>query len=144
MNVTHTRDITSNIYLDAVSLRQTVFIKEQGVPKEIELDEHEHQCIHLVLYSDQNIPIATCRLFPIDSHTIKLQRMAVDKKFRGQAYGRFLIDAAEKVVKMNGFQAITLGAQVTALGFYEKLGYTKFGEPFLSANINHYQMNKIL
>lgn len=142
MKIMHTTDTTTTIYQDAVSIRQAVFIIEQGVPKELEIDGYENKCIHLVFYSDKSEPITTCRLLPIDDDTIKLQRMAVKKEFRGHAYGRLLIDEAEKIAKENGYQTITLGAQATALGFYEKLGYKKHGQLFLDAGIEHYQMNK--
>lgn len=140
----HTTDMTNKTYLDAVLIRQTVFITEQGVPKELELDHNEHKCIYLVLYSDDDEAIATCRLLPISTSTIKLQRMAVKKEFRGQAYGRYIIEAAEEVAKKNDYKTIALGAQITAIGFYERLGYKKFGELFWDAGIEHYQMNKTL
>ncbi|MHC5226878.1 GNAT family N-acetyltransferase [Enterococcus sp. LJL99] len=144
MKIMHTTDVTNKTYLDAVSIRKTVFINEQGVPKELELDDYENKCIYLVLYSDKDEPIATCRLLPLNNDTVKLQRMAVKKEFRGQAYGRLLIEEAEKIAKEKGYQIITLGAQITALGFYERLGYKKYGELFLDAGIEHYQMDKTL
>lgn len=144
MKIVHTKDTMSDIYLDSVRIRQQVFVSEQGVPNDIEIDKHEADCIHCVLYSDNDEAVATCRLLPLDKEMIKLQRMAVQKKFRGKDYGRLLIEDAEAFAKKQGYQSITLGAQITALGFYQKLGYTKEGEMFLDAAIEHYQMNKSL
>lgn len=144
MKTLHTTDTTSPIYSDALEIRKQVFINEQGVATEIEIDQYEDQCVHFVLYSDQHEAVATCRLFPLNKKKIKLQRMAVKKAYRGKDYGRRMIEAAEKYAKNQHYDSIVLGAQVSALGFYEKLSYTKFGDMFIEANIVHYHMKKIL
>lgn len=92
----------------------------------------------------KNEAIATCRLLPLEDGLIKLQRMAVQKEFRGKDYGRLIVEGAELFSKEQGYNTITLGAQITALGFYERMGYIKEGELFLDANIEHYKMNKTL
>ncbi|MGX7148077.1 GNAT family N-acetyltransferase [Enterococcus ureasiticus] len=142
MKIVHTRDTMSDIYLDAVKIRRQVFMLEQGVPGEIEIDKYEAACIHFVLYGDENEAIATCRLLPLEDGLIKLQRMAVQKEYRGNDHGRLIVESAEQFSKEQGYRAMTLGAQITALGFYERMGYIKEGEMFLDANIEHYQMNK--
>ncbi|MGX7203389.1 GNAT family N-acetyltransferase [Enterococcus plantarum] len=144
MKIVHTRDTMSAIYLDAVKIRRHVFMLEQGVPGEIELDKYEAVCIHFVLYDDDNEAIATCRLLPLEQNLIKLQRMAVKKGYRGKDYGRLIVKNAEQFSKEQGYNTITLGAQITALGFYERMGYVKEGDMFLDANIEHYQMTKSL
>ncbi|WP_375179184.1 GNAT family N-acetyltransferase [Enterococcus rotai] len=142
MKIVHTKDTMSDIYIDAVKIRRQVFMLEQGVLGEIEIDKYEAACIHFVLYGDNNEAIATCRLLPLTEEMIKLQRMAVQKEFRGHDYGRVIVESAEQFAKEQGYNTITLGAQITALGFYEKMGYIKEGEMFLDAAIEHYQMNK--
>ncbi|EOH98436.1 acetyltransferase [Enterococcus moraviensis ATCC BAA-383] len=144
MKIVHTKDTMSDIYLDAVKIRRQVFMLEQGVPGEIEIDKYEAACIHFVLYGEKNEVIATCRLLPLEDGLIKLQRMAVQKEFRGKDYGRLIVEGAELFSKEQGYNTITLGAQITALGFYERMGYIKEGELFLDANIEHYKMNKTL
>lgn len=142
MKIAHTKDTMSDIYLDAVKIRQQVFMLEQGVPSEIEIDKYEAACIHFVLYADENEAIATCRLLPLEDGLMKLQRMAVQKEHRGKDYGRLIVESAEQFSKEQGYNTMTLGAQITALGFYERMGYVKEGEMFLDANIEHYQMKK--
>lgn len=142
MKIVQTKDTMSDIYLDAVRIRHQVFMLEQGVPTEIEIDQYEALCIHFVLYLDDGTAAATCRLLPLEDGKIKLQRMAVKKEYRGADYGRLIITEAENFAKAQGFNTVTLGAQITALGFYEKLGYVKHGEMFLDANIEHYEMDK--
>ncbi|MGX7244625.1 GNAT family N-acetyltransferase [Enterococcus quebecensis] len=142
MKIVKTKDTMSDIYLDALSIRHQVFMMEQGVPSEIEIDKYEAACIHFVLYGDNNEVIATCRLLPLENGMIKLQRMAVQKEFRGKDYGRLIVENAELFSKKQGYNTITLGAQTTALGFYERMGYVTEGEKFLDADIEHYKMNK--
>jgi predicted GNAT family N-acyltransferase len=144
MKIVHTKDTMSSIYLDALSIRHQVFMQEQGVPKEIEIDQYEAACIHFVLYTDDNQAVATCRLLPLDDQIVKIQRMAVQKAYRGRDFGKKIVENAELFAKEQGYQTITLGAQITALGFYEKMGYVKHGEKFLDAAIEHYHMDKAL
>ena len=77
MKVVQTKDTLSDIYLDAVRIRNQVFVKEQGVPITREIDQNEAHCIHFVLYSDQNLPCGTVRLLPLENGKMKLQRMAI-------------------------------------------------------------------
>ena len=64
MIIKHTRDTLSETYLDAVAIRNTVFVKGQGVPHSIEIDANEAYCIHFVLYDDKDKAAATVRLLP--------------------------------------------------------------------------------
>ena len=78
MIIKHTRDTLSETYLDAVAIRNTVFVKGQGVPRSIEIDANEAYCIHFVLYDDKGKAAATVRLLPNKDLTqLTLQRMAV-------------------------------------------------------------------
>ena len=64
MIIKHTRDTLSETYLDAVAIRNTVFVKGQGVPRSIDIDANEAYCIHFVLYDDKGQATATVRLLP--------------------------------------------------------------------------------
>lgn len=144
MLIVQTKDTMSEIYLDAVRIRNQVFVKEQGVPIEIEIDKNEAYAIHFVLYDDKekSTPLATVRLLPLNDHTMKLQRMAVLSHVRGQGLGEAIITAAEKFAHDQGFNKIILGAQLTAAAFYAKLGYQEEGEIFQDAGIDHVTMTK--
>lgn len=139
-----TKDTLSDIYIDALRIRSEVFMKEQGVPVSLEIDENEAYAIHFVCYNDENKALGTCRLLPINASTVKLQRMAVLKPYRKQRIGFLLMEEAEIFAKKQGFKEIILGAQMTALPFYEKLGYHSFGEEFLDAGMKHLNMRKEL
>ena len=144
--VAHTRDTMSDIYLDALRIRQEVFIKEQEVPESREIDEDEAHAIHFVLYKDEQSkqPMATLRLLPSDNEKIKLQRMAVLKDFRKQGLGRVIMEAAEAFAKEQNYKKLYLGAQLTALPFYQSLAYETEGEEFLDADMPHIQAFKLL
>lgn len=144
MHVAQTKDTLSDIYLASLKIRNTVFVKEQGVPLSLEVDENEALAIHFVLYDDQNQAVATLRFLPISDQVMKLQRMAVPKSHRGHGYGRILIEGAETFVRNHRVEKITLGAQLTAKEFYQKLGYQPEGDIFLDADMPHIKMTKVL
>lgn len=144
MKVVQTKDTMSDIYLDALRIRNQVFIVEQGVPMDREIDQDEPYSIHFVLYSDKKEALATLRLLPLDTEEIKLQRMAVREEARGHGLGRVIVHDAEKFAKGQGFQTIILGAQLTAVDFYKSLGYTTYGDIFVDADMDHIHMKKNL
>ena len=144
MKILITKDTMSDIYLDAVRIRQKVFVQEQGVPANLEIDENEAYSVHFVLYTEEEKPAATVRLLPLDDQTFKLQRMAVLKEYRGKKLGAEIIAEAETFAKQQGFKTIELGAQLTAETFYQKLGYVAYGEIFQDAGIDHVHMRKEL
>jgi predicted GNAT family N-acyltransferase len=141
MSLLHTSDITTRIYFDALSIRNIVFVEEQQVPLDIEIDENEALCVHFVLYNEENIAVATARLLPNEGFAT-LQRMAVLKKYRERGYGREVIAAIEQFANRNNFFEIVLHAQLIAKPFYEKMGYTPFGDEFEEAGIRHISMKK--
>jgi predicted GNAT family N-acyltransferase len=126
-------------YLEALSIRREVFVIEQQVPEEIEIDDYEKSCEHFLLYSSLG-PAATGRLRVKDQY-IKFERIATRKKFRGQGLGRFLMQsllthALEKYPTLTPY----MHSQLSAVPFYEKLGWKSEGEIFYEANIPHQTM----
>lgn len=137
-----TTDTQSKIYKEALKIRYEVFVDEQKVPEDIEVDELENQAQHLVLY-ENNEPVGTARIFHVGDGLYKMQRVAILKKYRGQGYGKKLIKEIEHQVQNLHGKKITLGAQLQALSFYEKLGYEVEGPEFMDAGIPHREMIKI-
>ncbi len=142
IEIQKTTDLTSHVYQDALSIRKEVFVEEQQVPLELEI-ENEDVTIHFVLY-DNGRPEATVRLYPKSKDTFKVQRMAVLKEARKKGYGRDIMAAAESYAVQEGKQFTLLGAQTQAIPFYESLGYQAFGEEYLDAGIQHFDMKKTL
>lgn len=144
MRVVQTKDTLNDIYLDAVRIRNQVFVVEQGVPLTREIDKDEAHCVHFVLYSEKKKPLGTVRLLPLENGKMKLQRMAILLNYRHQGLGKILVAEAESFAKRQGYNTILLGAQSTAKHFYEKLGYKAYGELFEDAGITHISMKKEL
>jgi predicted GNAT family N-acyltransferase len=129
------------------SIRKEVFVKEQNVPLEIEIDEFDvlNEDVHHLLVEVGGKPAATGRLIYYKDNAAKLQRIAVSKVFRGQGLGAVLIIALEELARELGLTKSVLDAQCQAEGFYEKLGYTTVStEPFDDAGIPHVRMEKTL
>ncbi len=142
-NAHWTTDIQSKTYKDALQIRYEVFVDEQQVPKELEIDDLEEKAHHLVLYQEKQ-PIGTARIYHLGNQLYKIQRVAVYKNFRGTGIGSALIKECEKQIALLGGQKITLGAQKHALAFYEQLNYIVEGDEFMDAGIPHLEMTKIL
>lgn len=125
---------------DALNLRTKVFVEEQGFL--YERDEFDDRAIHLVMYVREK-PVATCRVYIKEDHkTFMFGRLCVLKEYRGMHLGREMLKSAEETVKENGGSAIILHAQYHAKGFYEKCGYTQFGEIDYEQNKPHAWMRK--
>lgn len=127
----------------AKAIRETVFQKEQGFQNEF--DEIDHTATHLVLFNEEELPIATCRVFWNETmNAYALGRLAVIKNCRGQNIGSAIVSEAEKCVREKGGQAIVLHSQCQAAGFYKKLGYQEFGGIEDDEGCPHIWMKKLL
>ena len=120
----------------AQPIRFEVFVDEQKVPAEIELDEMAPHCLHAVAYDDAGQPLATGRLLP-DGH---IGRMAVRKAGRGQGVGGAVLQALIAAARARGDAEVILNAQVHAEGFYQRHGFAREGEQFMEAGIPHITM----
>ncbi len=120
-------------------LRRVVFIEEQGVSEAEELDDLDGSSIH-ILATEIDVPIGTARM-QIKGAVAKIGRVCVLKAHRGTGLGAALIRAAiEEARQQPGVTTAKLGAQIQALGFYEKLGFIAQGPIFDDAGIDHREM----
>lgn len=129
-----------------LSIREAVFVHEQKVPIEEEVDEHDPIATHFLVYSDQQQAIATARLmYSSNDDIVKIGRMAVLKSFRNQGVGSQLMEYITSWAKINTrVSRLTLSAQVKAIHFYRALGFNSTGEVFMDAGIKHKMMTKYL
>jgi len=141
--VSWTENLNSKIYEDALNIRYKVFVEEQNVPAEVETDELEDKSHHLVLYENHHA-IGTARIYHRGNGVYKIQRVAILEKYRGQGAGIQVMKECELQIKKLHGTKITLGAQLQAFSFYEKLGYTAKGPEFMDAGIPHREMTKNL
>ncbi len=131
---------TEELYNQCLDIRMKVFVMEQNVPSDIEVDEHEESSTHFVLYDDAGEAVGTVRYRPIEDGMIKVERMAVLKAHRGKRYGYDLMKGVHRHARTAGYRKAKLGAQVHAIPFYEKLGYSIASEEFDDAGIPHRYM----
>ena len=125
----------------AIALRAAVFVDEQGVPLEEDLDGRDGEALHLVAVAADGTVVGTCRLLT-DGATLKLGRMAVAPAARRRGLGLRLLELADAEAGASGAERTVLAAQLTALGLYERAGYTARGGVFLDAGIEHVWMEK--
>jgi Predicted acyltransferase len=128
---------------DAKTIREEVFVKEQGFQHEF--DEIDQTAIHIVVYDDEK-PIATARTFPKqkDNTVYILGRVAVIEPYRGKNLGAYVLEHIEDVIKTKGAKQVELSAQTRVQGFYLKLGYEPFGEEYYDEYCPHITMKKTM
>jgi predicted GNAT family N-acyltransferase len=122
----------------AYAIRMRVFVKEQGVPREIELDHDDDRAIHF-LATLCGKAVGTARLV-MRGGNAKIGRMAVLRSFRRKGAGGKLLKAAVRAAVRRGARRIYLHAQVPVIGFYEALGFHAIGPVFDEAGIAHRKM----
>ena len=130
------------------ALRIEVFVREQKVPMELELDEKDHSenTVHIGYFSDDKL-IGIARLIELDKDVIHIGRVVIDKKYRGKGIGRKLIVGCETTAKniLKREIIIELSAQIQAEKFYESLGYNRVNDKiYLDAGIEHVDMRKVI
>lgn len=119
----------------ATPIRFAVFVEEQRVPVELELDEFDPLSCHAVAWVD-GAPVGTGRLLP-DGH---IGRMAVQSAWRGRGVGAALLEALIGEAGRRGIRRVALNAQVHAMGFYARFGFVPQGEVFDDAGLPHRTM----
>ncbi len=124
-------------------IRETVFVREQGVPLELEWDGLDPACRHLLAWNDHGEPVGTARLYQ-EGTRAKLGRMAVLGAYRGHGVGRSLLRRLLDLAQEQGVTEVRLAAQVSAIGFYEREGFRAVGEMFDDAGIPHRAMTLVL
>ena len=130
------------------ALRIKVFVKEQKVPVELELDDKDHSknTVHIGYFNDDKL-IGIARLIDLDKDIIHIGRVAIDKDYRGKGIGRELIIGCENIAKqiLKKEVIIELSSQIQAEKFYESLGYNRVNDTiYLDAGIKHVDMRKTI
>ena len=122
----------------AFAIRIKVFVKEQGVPSDIELDDDDQRAIHF-LASVGAKAVGTTRVV-WHRRAAKIGRMAVLKRYRRRGVGRQLLTRAVALARRSQARQIYLHAQVAVSGFYERLNFRATGAIFDEAGIAHRKM----
>ncbi|MHB8463172.1 MAG: GNAT family N-acetyltransferase [Vulcanimicrobiaceae bacterium] len=126
----------------ARTIRFAVFVDEQKVPAEIEIDEHDREdttAVHALALIDAQ-PVGTGRFYVRTDGGVQIGRMAVLADRRGHGIGRALLDALVAAARKRSYSHVVLHAQTHAIGFYERAGFFAHGPEFDDAGIAHVEM----
>lgn len=127
---------------EAVQIRMAVFVEEQGFNEEF--DTIDDISTHLVLFCDDKAA-AVCRFYFDDiKKEYLIGRLAVLPQYRGKGYGADLVIEAERMIRSRGGSSISLHSQCQAQRFYEKLGFSAYGESDFDEDCPHQWMTKSL
>ena len=127
------------VYQDAVQIRKDVFIAEQEIDPQVELDGTDEDKMHYVGYVDDQ-PVTTARIDMLAGNRVKIQRVATEKAARHHGYAGELIKQIMADAKKSDVSRVELDAQLTAMDFYNELGFKPVGEVFEEAGISHRTM----
>lgn len=138
-----TKAVNQNHFFDLMKLRFDIFVVEQKIDSDLEIDDYDKICDHYILYVDNKV-IATCRIINVNDNEVKLGRFCVDKNFRSLGYGKKFLILLENELKQKNINKISLSAQMRAKDFYLKNNYLPIGEVYIDAEIEHQTMVKNL
>jgi len=139
-NLTIKKVNNKNDFEKVIDIRKNVFIKEQNVPYDIEIDGLDSTSEHFIAYlNDETIGCARIRT---EKSVAKLERIAVIKKYRGKGFGTKLTKFLIEYCKKERFDEIVLHSQTQVVDFYRKLGFKTRGKTFFEADIEHIEMYK--
>lgn len=114
-------------------IRTAVFTEEQGIDHQLDFDGNDPHCVHVIARNATGSAVGTGRMTD-DGH---IGRMAVLQAYRRQGIGRAILKALLAAAEKRGIEQVYLNAQVSAIGFYQALGFKRSGAPFMEAGIEH-------
>jgi predicted GNAT family N-acyltransferase len=136
-------DFGTKEYKKIVQLREEVLRKPLGLSfSENELSA-EQSHIHIACLED-DIMWGCCMLVPTDNSVLRLRQMAVAPNLHGKGIGASIMHFAENLARDKGYRKIVMHARDTAIGFYQRLGYSIKGDQFLEVSIPHHVMEKVI
>lgn len=136
-------DYGTNEYNQMIDLRMQILRAPLGLTFSKEDLEKEKEDILLGCFDEEKLE-GCCLLTEIEPGTVKLRQMAVLDGLQGKGIGRALMNFAENVARDAGYKKLTMHARKTAVGFYEKLGYSICSDEFEEVTVPHYIMEKKL
>lgn len=138
-----TVEMDSAEYRAAICLREAVLRAPLGLTLSAEELAVEPQCQHFGAFDGEAL-VATLLLITLDAETVKMRQVAVDPSRQGNGIGAGLVRFAEAAARALGFRQLVANARGTAVPFYQRLGYTVEGDPFLEQTIPHQRVSKAL
>jgi len=135
-----TSDIESK---EALELRKQVFVDEQCISEHLEIDGRDKEALHIVAKDGEKV-IGTARVRFIAPGQAKIERIAIQKSFRGRGIGREIITFLTQELRNRQVKKVVLHAQYSAIPFYKLCNFEEVGLPFLEDGIKHIKMQKRL
>jgi len=105
------------------------YVRIQGMARkhhitlEAEFDEHDTPTTQYIVAIEDYLPVATCRLYPLDSERMMLSRIVVLQEYRHQGLGTRVVQEAEEWARQQGFRSVVLESREEKVAFYERMGY---------------------
>ena len=130
--------------VSAKDVRAEVFVQEQGIPPDLELDEADHGALHALALNRMGMPLATGRLLQHAPGVGRLGRMAVIASMRGSSVGQRVLAALLSAAVARGDHTVVAHAQLSAVNFYRRFGFVEHGPYFEEAGIGHVEMVRVL
>ncbi len=134
----------TDAYAQERALRDTLLRQPLGLPMDMEALDWEDGTRHFGLFDEADNLVACVLASPLPDGSVRLRQMAVSSASQSSGFGRSLMQQAEVELRRSGVQALSLHARDTAIGFYEKLGYSRVGDIYLELGIPHQLMGKSL
>ena len=125
----------------AFEVRRLVFVEEQGVSKDVELDGHDGEALHVVVKAGKRV-VGTARVMFLPGNKAKIERMAIRQPFRRRGIGRNIVSFLLEELKNRQVKQVILHAQYSVIGFYKSCGFDESGLPFWEAGIKHVKMQR--
>ena len=136
--------VTSNNELEgAFEVRRQVFVGEQGIPEDVELDEYDKEALHMVVKDGDRV-IGTARVQFLSTSQAKIERMAILKPLRRRGIGSRIIAFLSEELRNRQVEQVVLHAQYSVVAFYKSCGFEETGSPFLEVGIKHIKMQRQL
>jgi predicted GNAT family N-acyltransferase len=130
-------------YQQMVKLRIDILRQPLGLTFSEDELAREKEDILIGAFDDDDM-LACCLMTKVDNKCLRLRQMAVQNNLQGKGIGASMMHFAEIVARDKGYKKLIMHARVTAMGFYEKLGYKSVGDEFIEVTIPHYVMEKAL
>ncbi len=118
------------------AIREAVFIREQGVPAELEWDEIDATCRHALALSLSGDAVGCGRILP-NGH---IGRISVMPQWRKQKVGTAIMEALLNEARSRDYKIVDVDAQTHAVPFYESFGFIRQGKEFMDAGLLHVKM----
>lgn len=117
------RATTTATRAGAYYVRIQAMARKHRIPLEVEFDEHDTPDTKYIVAVDDYLPIATCRLYPLDEEHIMLGRIVVLPEYRHQGIGTRVVAEAEEWAREMGFKVSVVESRDNKIQFYETMGY---------------------